>query len=130
MARTVDDADMPFEDDKGFLYGDSARRGIAMAVVLCAGIAGGIVLSESYDDRLTGYGNHAASYLPEGDGLEQDASLEQPAVHAPPVTTVSAGNTVETVCKAYTKDVLIGGQIETIHGTACRQSDGTWDIVQ
>lgn len=130
MATTTDDAGTMTDGDKGYLRSDSARRAITLAVVLCAGIAGGVLLSESYDDRLAGYGDHAASYLGEGPDLEQPATAQQAATDAPPVTTVSTGGAVETVCKAYTKDVLMGGQLETIHGTACRQSDGTWDIVQ
>lgn len=115
------------EGDQSFLRKDSARRAIAMAVVLCAGIAGGILLSNGYDDRLDSYGDHAASYLAEDADL---VTSEQMAVaDTAPATTVSVG-AAEPICKEYTKDVLIGGQMETIHGTACRQSDGTWDIVQ
>lgn len=130
MATTTDDAGTMTEGDKGYLRRDSARRAIVMAVVLCAGIAGGILLSESYDDRLAGYGDHAASYLADGTGIDQATTAGQPATDIPPVTTVSAGGGTETVCKAYTKEVIMGGQLETIHGTACRQSDGTWDIVE
>ena len=131
MATMTDEGAQTGSDgDKSYLRTDAARRAIAMAVVLCAGIAGGILLSESYDDRLVGYSDHAASYLADGDDLALPSAAEQAAVDAIPVTTVSAGGTVETVCKEYTKDVLIGGQLETIHGTACRQSDGTWDLIQ
>lgn len=37
--------------------------------------------------------------------------------------------TVETTqgpCREYTMDANIGGKTETVYGTACRQSDGTW----
>lgn len=29
-------------------------------------------------------------------------------------------------CREYTVDGLIGGRHEKVHGTACRQSDGSW----
>lgn len=29
-------------------------------------------------------------------------------------------------CREYTMDAIIGGKKETVYGTACRQSDGTW----
>lgn len=32
-------------------------------------------------------------------------------------------------CREYTKDVSINGRIEQAYGKACRQSDGTWEIV-
>jgi surface antigen len=32
-------------------------------------------------------------------------------------------------CREYTTSVVIQGKRETAHGTACRQSDGSWQIV-
>jgi len=31
-------------------------------------------------------------------------------------------------CREYTLEALIGGQPETIYGTACRQADGSWKM--
>jgi surface antigen len=39
--------------------------------------------------------------------------------------------TIETPsgpCREYTMDAVIGGKKETVYGTACRQSDGSWKI--
>ena len=32
-------------------------------------------------------------------------------------------------CREYTLDAIIGGQTEQVYGTACRQADGSWLIV-
>jgi hypothetical protein len=32
-------------------------------------------------------------------------------------------------CREYTKDVSINGRIERAYGTACRQPDGSWEVV-
>lgn len=32
-------------------------------------------------------------------------------------------------CREYTLDASIGGKTEQIYGTACRQTDGSWQIV-
>lgn len=32
-------------------------------------------------------------------------------------------------CREYTLDAIIGGRTEEIYGTACRQPDGSWAIV-
>lgn len=32
-------------------------------------------------------------------------------------------------CREYTMDATIGGQPEKVHGTACRQADGSWQVV-
>ncbi len=33
-------------------------------------------------------------------------------------------------CREYTTKVIVGGQKEDAYGTACRQPDGSWKIVQ
>ena len=37
--------------------------------------------------------------------------------------------TVEGPCREYTLDAQIGGRTEQVYGTACRQPDGSWRIV-
>jgi surface antigen len=32
-------------------------------------------------------------------------------------------------CREYTMDAIIGGRTEQIYGTACRQPDGSWQVV-
>lgn len=32
-------------------------------------------------------------------------------------------------CREYTLDAIIGGRTEQIYGTACRQADGSWQVV-
>jgi surface antigen len=33
-------------------------------------------------------------------------------------------------CREYRQTVMIGGEKQEAYGTACRQSDGTWKVVQ
>ena len=45
--------------------------------------------------------------------------------------TVVPTRTYETAsgpCREYTLDALIGGKVEKVYGTACRQADGSWKI--
>jgi surface antigen len=32
-------------------------------------------------------------------------------------------------CREYTLDAVIGGRVEQVYGTACRQADGSWQVV-
>jgi surface antigen len=32
-------------------------------------------------------------------------------------------------CREFTQEIIIGGQKEEAYGTACRQADGTWKVV-
>lgn len=46
--------------------------------------------------------------------------------------TFTPTRTMETVrggpCREYTMDAIIGGKREKVYGTACRQSDGSWEM--
>lgn len=48
--------------------------------------------------------------------------------HTTPTRTVVASN--GTPCREFTQTVMIGGQSQQAYGTACRQADGSWKIVQ
>ncbi|MBT8141542.1 MAG: hypothetical protein HKN88_09045 [Gammaproteobacteria bacterium] len=46
--------------------------------------------------------------------------------------TMTPTNTYDSAsgpCREYTMDAMIGGKRDTVYGTACRQSDGSWQIV-
>lgn len=43
-----------------------------------------------------------------------------------PTTTYDSGT---GPCREYTLDAIIGGKTEQIYGTACRQADGSWKVV-
>jgi surface antigen len=33
-------------------------------------------------------------------------------------------------CREYTQKIQVGGKSQEAYGTACRQPDGTWQVVQ
>lgn len=35
-----------------------------------------------------------------------------------------------TPCREFTLDATIGGKVEEIYGTACRQADGSWKVIE
>lgn len=49
-----------------------------------------------------------------------------PAYYAPPPVQAPAGQE----CREYRSTVNVGGVRQPIYGTACRQPDGSWRIVQ
>ena len=44
------------------------------------------------------------------------------------VTPTRTYETAGTPCREYTVEAEIGGQAETVYGTACRQADGSWQV--
>lgn len=45
------------------------------------------------------------------------------------MTPTSTYETAQGPCREYTMDAIIGGKRQEVYGTACRQSDGSWKIV-
>jgi surface antigen len=45
------------------------------------------------------------------------------------VTPIRTYESAAGPCREYTMRALIGGQPETVYGTACRQADGSWKVV-
>ncbi len=45
------------------------------------------------------------------------------------VTPTKTHGSSERPCRDYTTDAVIDGRKETIRGTACRRSDGTWETI-
>lgn len=46
------------------------------------------------------------------------------------VTPTRTYETSSGPCREYTIDADIGGQTEQVYGTACRQADGSWKVMQ
>ena len=46
------------------------------------------------------------------------------------MTPTNTYDTGSGPCREYTLDAKIGGETEQIYGTACRQADGSWLIVE
>lgn len=45
------------------------------------------------------------------------------------VTPTRTYETAQGPCREYTTEAIIGGKVETVYGTACRQADGSWQTV-
>ena len=47
--------------------------------------------------------------------------------------TVTPTKTYETgqgPCREFTVDAMIGGKVQQVYGTACRQADGSWKVIK
>lgn len=48
--------------------------------------------------------------------------------HSGYVSTINEGYSGGTYCREYQHTIRVGGKSQTAFGTACRQSDGSWQI--
>ena len=91
----------------GVLIGGSVGRSLDQADYACAGQ----VLEHSPNNRTIAWRN------PETGGAYR-------------MTPTGAYQVPGGYCREYTSTATVGGRSQTIYGTACRQPDGSWQIVQ
>jgi hypothetical protein len=64
--------------------------------------------------------------------LEQPRVIERQIIlEAPETLRANPGRVISNnpYCREYQRDVVVGGQRQESYGTACRQPDGAWKIV-
>ncbi|HKK14455.1 MAG TPA: RT0821/Lpp0805 family surface protein [Gammaproteobacteria bacterium] len=87
-------------------------------------------------------GGQVGKYMDETDRIKAQQALEtnktgQTSTWQNPDTgydytmtpTQTFKNNQDQYCREYTTKVNIGGETKTAYGTACRQPDGTWKVV-
>ena len=93
-------------------------------VLVGAYIGGNIGRTMDANDRQQAY-----------DALENNPTNEPSAWHNPDsgndytVTPTNTYDTAEGPCREYTTEVVIDGKREVATGTACREANGSWRIV-
>ncbi len=110
-------------------HGDGAVIGTLIGTAVGASIGGSVGRKMDKADRLAAeqaryaalenYQAGESSYWYNPDSGNQGSFTPQPAYQT------NEGQ----YCREYTQNITIGGQTETGYGTACRQPDGSWKIV-
>ncbi len=128
----------PSKQDQGVIIGAIAGgllgnqvgggRGRVLATIIGAAAGGAI-------------GGSIGRSMDETDRINANAALENvrsgvPSSWVNPDTgyeyVVTPNNTYEIgsgPCREYTLDATIGGKTEQVYGTACRQPDGSWQMI-
>ncbi len=108
----------------GNQVGDGSRNATVAGTILGALIGGGIGRSMDNRDR------EQAALALENRQTGQASTWTNPDTGTEytfvPTRTYHAD---ERPCREYTMDAVVDGRVEQVRGTACRRSDGTWEIV-
>ena len=114
----------------GGILGHQVGGGSGQVLATMAGTVAGAMI-----------GGSIGKQMDETDRLNTAAALENVRTGVPsswvnPDTgyeyVVTPTNTYDSgtgPCREYTMDATIGGKTEQVYGTACRQADGSWKIV-
>lgn len=117
----------------GAVAGSQFGKGKGNTAMTAVGTLGGAVLGRAVGSSMD-RGN--AAYAAQQNQARQASQFPQPAPQMPgqyhqagqfqPMQQFQP----QQVCREYTQTIVIGGQVQETYGTACRQPDGTWRVVQ
>lgn len=117
----------------GGLIGAAAGGGATgiVAGVLLGGLVGGAV-GNALDQRDREYAAQTTHRALERQPTGQAATWQNPdSGHSGTVTpTRTFQQTDGTYCREFQQTVVVQGEQQEAYGTACRQADGSWKIVQ
>jgi surface antigen len=99
--------------------------GLAMIAVLSAWLGGEVGASLDRADRT--YAQNATYTALEHHPTGTASTWRNPDTgHYGAVTPTRTYKTAERDCRDFEQTVVVDGREEIIHGTACREPDGTW----
>lgn len=112
----------------GSKVGKGRGRKAAIMLGAIAGTAIGSKIGRHYDE----HDRERTAYMLEHNNTGQSTSWRNPDTgyeyRAQPTRTYYAKG--GEPCREFTMDVIIGGKKEKAYGTACRQRDGSWQIIR
>lgn len=119
----------------GALVGSSFGKGTGRLVGVGLGaIAGGLIGNQvgQYMDEQDKMKMHQTSYTAlENNKSGKTSSWNNPdSGHSGTITPVKTYEKSGRYCREYTQTVTIGSKTHEAYGTACRQEDGSWEIVK
>lgn len=109
----------------GHQVGRGSGRTVATILGTMAGVAIGGAVGRSMDDSDRLKTAHTLETVRSGVASEWRNPDTGNQYRVTPTRTYQ---TAEGPCREYTVDGVIGGKPEKIHGTACRQNDGSWRV--
>jgi surface antigen len=114
----------------GSAIGSGSGRLIAVGAGTLLGAFIGKSVGESLDRADVNYANQAQAKA-HAAPIGQQISWSNPeSGHSGTVTPTREGkDTSGNYCREYQQEVKVGGKTEQAYGTACRQPDGTWKVV-
>lgn len=113
----------------GAIAGSAAGRPAAGGLVLGAALGGvvGSVIGREMDEIDRARTGQVLEYNQTGQGSTWVNPDRRTAYTVVPTRTYE---TAQGPCREFTTHANIGGKVQEIYGTACRQADGSWQVVK
>lgn len=116
----------------GSKVGKGTGNGVAIGVGTLLGAMAGSSIGQSLDHADMMYYNRTSQQALESAPTGKPMAWNNP--DSGNSGTVTPTNTFQradgSYCREYNQSINIGGRVEQAYGTACRQANGAWQIVQ
>jgi surface antigen len=115
----------------GSTFGQGNGRLLATGAGAILGGLAGNTIGKSLDKADATYANQNAQKALENNQAGQSTQWQNPQSGNSGSVTPQAPyqNSSGQYCREFTQTIVVGGQKQQGYGNACRQSDGTWQIV-
>jgi surface antigen len=115
----------------GSQFGGGAGKGALTALGVLAGGFAGSQVGRSLDSADIAYAQRTQQQAFEGGRSGQPVAWRNPDTGASgTVVPRPAYPTNGTYCREFQQNITVGGRTQEAYGTACRQADGSWKVVQ
>ena len=109
----------------GSLIGDGRGQNVAIAAGAIAGSLIGSSIGQRFDEQDQG----RIAYSMERKQRSSWTNSTTGRRHTVMPSSTPAPSSSNQQCREFTVDTEIGNRTETVYGTACRQDDGGWKII-
>jgi surface antigen len=116
----------------GGVIGHQIGEGSGKDLATAAGVVLGAVVGSSIGRHLDREDERRAQQVLEYNRTNQYTEWDNPdtGAHVVMAPTRTYQSDAGQYCREYTTEVIVAGKKEQAYGTACRQPDGSWKIVQ
>jgi len=116
----------------GAAVGSTIGRGEGRTAAIILGTLAGTMIGQTMGRYMDQQDRMRTAMVLENNRTNQPTSWNNPDTgNAYVVTPTRTYETAQGPCREFTMDATIGGQRQKdVYGTACRQPDGSWKIVQ
>jgi surface antigen len=115
----------------GSQFGGGAGKGVATLLGVLAGGFIGSQVGKSLDQADLQYANQTTQQALETAPSGRSMAWRNPdSGNQGTITPRPAYASGNTQCREFQQTITVGGQTQDAYGTACRQPDGSWKIVQ
>lgn len=115
----------------GAALGSTVGRGSGQVLAIFIGAVAGSAIGSTMGRYMDEQDRMRTSMILENNRTNQASSWKNPDTgNNYTVTPIKTYEVADGPCREFTLDANVGGKTQELYGTACRQQDGSWKMIQ